>query len=404
MRILDLHLENIGPFLESDLVFLERNIEQNNIIPTTIITGENGTGKTIILDAIRTLFLGELDKIERNIIRKNNNYSNILFLNDNLKETKLVSYENDIENVFDSYLSKRFSKPELLKKDWNWVIDYWTSKLSTDSFEIKNFVAPNYNELYVNSLSGIHQNIETTQLICFFDYLRTSENPNEKIVGEKLYEILKKIFKISLNDGELKYVTRSTLQPIVTQAGQEVTLDKLSSGNLYMIQRMISMLGKMYSVHLINNNPIDELCKTPGVLLIDEAENHLHPKWQKVFINSIKEIFPNLQIILTTHSPFIVASVENARIYVCETNGDHAVVKDETKTYSNKSIEEILTSPLFGETYPFNQEISILLQQRKIAVSQKNKDERIKIEKRLQKINPQYFSYFEIDELLTEIL
>jgi len=198
-------------------------------------------------------------------------------------------------------------------------------------------------------------------------------------------------------------VARTTLEPIVQQTGHEVTLDKLSSGNLYLIQRMVSLLGKMYSTHIINNNPIDELCKTPGILLIDEAENHLHPKWQKTFIKSIQAIFPNLQIIVTTHSPFIVSSIENAKIYVCQSKGSHAVITDETDVYSNKPIEEILLSPLFGVTYPFNTEISDLLQQRKIAISEKNITKRIELENALKRINPQYFSFFEIDSLLEDL-
>ncbi len=187
------------------------------------------------------------------------------------------------------------------------------------------------------------------------------------------------------------------------QTGQEISLDKLSSGNLYLIQRMVSMLGKMYSVQVINNQPIEELCKTPGLLLIDEAENHLHPKWQKTFINSILEIFPNLQIIVTTHSPFIVSSVKNAKVFVCQSKGNHAVISDETENYSNKPIDEILLSPLFGSTYSFNQEITNLMQERKTAISQNDFEKKSEIETKLQTINPQYFSFFEIDKMLAEI-
>jgi predicted ATP-binding protein involved in virulence len=159
----------------------------------------------------------------------------------------------------------------------------------------------------------------------------------------------------------------------------------------------------MYSVHLLKNTPVEEICNTPGLLLIDEAENHLHPKWQKTFIKNILEIFPNLQIILTTHSPFIVSSVKNARVYVCEAKGDHCVVNDETAEYSNKPIEEILLSPLFGVTYPFNQEISDLLRARKEAIQSGNKKQEKQIESRLKAINPDYFGYLDVDNLLGEL-
>lgn len=405
MRILNLQIKNIGPFLDGNIDFITENDNMSKP-PVTIITGENGTGKTIILDTIRGLFLGDTYKLERNIVRKDNDFSCSMTIfhnqkSDIISSIKLDNYYRFALNKYD--IPTRFHHNQKYDSSWNWIANYWTSKLSTDSFEVKNLVVPILENLYYNSLSGIHQNIEVAQLICFFDYLKTSENSNERIVGEKLFEILKKIVKLSLIDGEFKYVARTTLEPIVQQTGQEISLDKLSSGNLYLIQRMVSLLGKMYSIHVINNLPIEELCTTAGFLLIDEAENHLHPKWQKTFIKSIQEIFPNLQIIVTTHSPFIVSSVENAKIYVCQSKGDHAIITDETDIYSNKPIEEILLSPLFGVTYPFNNEISELLQQRKIAISEKNVSKRSDIENRLKLINPQYFSFFEIDGLLNDL-
>lgn len=294
------------------------------------------------------------------------------------------------------------SHPEYTK-DIDWVLDYWTSKLSTDSFGVKSLISPDPQAYLRNSLSGVHQNIEVTQLICYFDYIRGSESPKEKLAGNYLFNILKNIINLSLNNGELAYVSRARLEPIIRQNGQEITLDKLSSGNLYLIQRLVSLLGKMYSVHLLKNTPVEEICNTPGLLLIDEAENHLHPKWQKTFIRNVLEIFPNLQIILTTHSPFIVSSVENARVYVCESKGDHCVVNDETAEYSNKPIEEILLSPLFGVTYPFNQEISDLLRARKEAIQSGDKQKEKQFESRLKAINPDYFAYLDVDNLLGEL-
>ncbi len=405
MRIINLQIKNIGPFLEGNIDFITE-IDNMSNPPVTIITGENGTGKTIILDTIRALFVGDAYKMERNIVRKEEDFSCSMTLFNGQKSEVISSNKLGSDNRLELNrhgLRTRFFINQKYDSSWNWVINYWTSKLSTDSFEVKNLVVPVLENLYINSLSGIHQNIEVAQLICFFDYLKTSENEEERVVGEKLFDIVKKIVKLSLIDGEFKYVARKTLEPIVLQTGQEVSLDKLSSGNLYLIQRMVSLLGKMYSVHVINNNPIDDLCKTSGILLIDEAENHLHPKWQKTFIKSIQEIFPNLQIIVTTHSPFIVSSIENAKIFVCQSKGNHAIITDETDIYSNKPIDEILLSPLFGITYPFNKEISDLLQKRKIAISEKKFSKRNQIEDTLKQINPQYFSFFEIDTLLEDL-
>lgn len=420
MRLVSLDLKNIGPFVESHLAFIS---DSDDLIhpPVVVITGENGTGKTVILDTIRALFLGKTkssgmpisnQSIERDIVREKSDFLACLQLIYDDKKHCISSSSLSRDKIFElneeTELTARFdyvfgSRRKRVDSTWNWVIDYWASKLSTDSFDVQSLTSPVVEDLYKDALSGVHENIEVSQLICFFDYLRSSENSKEKDLGEYLFDILKKIVSLSLTNGELLYVSRTTLQPIVSQMGFEVSIDKLSSGNLYLLQKLVSMLGKMYSFHVLNKTPLTELCNAPGILLIDEAENHLHPKWQKIFLPSIQKLFPKLQIIVTTHSPFIVASVENARVFVCKPKIDHVEIVDETATYSNQPIDEILLSPLFGITHPFNQEITDLLKARKQAIKNFDQTKRRKIESKLQEINPNYFGYFDIDEALAEL-
>ena len=54
--------------------------------------------------------------------------------------------------------------------------------------------------------------------------------------------------------------------------------------------------------------------KTPGIVLIDELDLHLHPKWQWRVIEALKETFPKLQFIATTHSSIILASCKDVRV------------------------------------------------------------------------------------------
>ncbi len=283
-----------------------------------------------------------------------------------------------------------------------WIVNYWTSKSDNSNYNLSSLKSIEPNLYLRGVLNGIQSNVEVLQLITYFDYLKTSDSPKEKKEGEFLFGILKKIIKLSLIEGEFKYVERKTLMPIVSQNGFEVSLDKLSSGNLYLIQRIVSLLGQMYSVYVLNDLKLEEMLLTPGLLLIDEAENHLHPKWQKTFLNSILNIFPNLQIIITTHSPFIVSSVENSKVFVCKSEKDHSVIVDETDLYSNKPIEEILQSEVFS-TNPFNAEISELMNRRKIAIESKDFVTKEEIEEKLKAINPEYFSYFDIDKLIKSI-
>ncbi len=400
MRLLNLDIKNIGPFREGHIAFID-DTNREEAAPVTIITGENGAGKTIILDAIRALFYGEFNEIERRITSEENFFisSNLILDSHNslyLEASEIGSpYGFKTNNLT---FNKAFSEFTNEGYKGKFIASYWTSKLSTGTFVITNLLIPNPISYLDDALSGIQKNVEVTALICYFDYLRSSDDPAEKKLGEFLYDTLKRIIKLSLNNGELKHVARRSLEPVIVQNGREVTLDKLSSGNLFLIQRLVSMLGKMYSVAVLNNKPVEEILTTPGLLLIDEAENHLHPKWQKTFISSITSIFPNLQIILTTHSPFIVASVPNAKVYVCEPKEGYSVINDETDEYSNKPIDEILLTPVFN-TQPFNEEISDLIRKRKQAIQSGDKEEKAKIESQLLAKNPEYFSYIEIDKL-----
>jgi len=74
MRLLNLELKNIGPFIKGNINFLaeEDNLQKP---PVTIITGENGTGKTIIIDTLRGVLFGSASQLERNIIRNENDFS-----------------------------------------------------------------------------------------------------------------------------------------------------------------------------------------------------------------------------------------------------------------------------------------------------------------------------------------
>ncbi|MEZ4297269.1 MAG: AAA family ATPase [Polyangiaceae bacterium] len=198
---------------------------------------------------------------------------------------------------------------------------------------------------------------------------------------------------------------RADLTPIVRQAGQEVLLNNISSGNAYLVQHMIDLLGKMFSVHMLRETPAAELCKTSGVLLIDEAENRLHPRWQKRFLRTVLDIFPNLQIIATTHSPFIVSSIPGARVYVCRFERDKGActITDETADYASKPVEEILVSDAFDGTRPFNEEITQLLEERDRAIDANDEALRKSVERELLSRNPLYFRYFEVEEKLAQL-
>lgn len=152
------------------------------------------------------------------------------------------------------------------------------------------------------------------------------------------------------------------------------------------------LMCKMYSVAMLNDIPAEKMFDISGLLLADEVENHMHPLWQKKILGIIRKLFPNMQIILTTHSPFVVSSLDGARIYTCVPQTGFSEVRDETDKYGHLPVEEILQSGVFSVN-PFNEEISGLMKKRKELIDAGRIEEGRRVGKQLYDINPEYFSY-----------
>ncbi len=75
--------------------------------------------------------------------------------------------------------------------------------------------------------------------------------------------------------------------------------------------------------------------ETPGIVLIDELDLHLHPNWQRRIVDDLKNTFPNIQFIATTHSPFIIQSLRAEELRILDED-----IKISTDPIRN-SIEEI---------------------------------------------------------------
>src|SRR5262249_6452698 len=85
-----------------------------------------------------------------------------------------------------------------------------------------------------------------------------------------------------------------------------------------------------------------------AVVLVDEIDLHLHPRWQREVIGFLTERFPNTQFIVTSHSPLIVQAAADANIALLRREGDHVVIDNDPETLRGWRVDQILTSDLFG--------------------------------------------------------
>ncbi len=80
----------------------------------------------------------------------------------------------------------------------------------------------------------------------------------------------------------------------------------------------------------------EALRQTPGIVVIDEIDLSLHPTWQKRIIRILKTLFPKIQFVCATHSPFIIQSLEPGELIVLDD-----LDEVEPEEYSGQSIEDI---------------------------------------------------------------
>ncbi len=100
-----------------------------------------------------------------------------------------------------------------------------------------------------------------------------------------------------------------------------------------------------------------------GVVLIDEIDIHLHPSWQRELPKKLRNLFPNIQFIVTTHSPFIAAGAGEDAVTYRLNRVNNTVTADETVRLAFMNVEKVLQSPAFELVSPFSPETQAKIDQ-----------------------------------------
>jgi energy-coupling factor transporter ATP-binding protein EcfA2 len=133
-----------------------------------------------------------------------------------------------------------------------------------------------------------------------------------------------------------------------------VRLRDMSLGYQTLVTWLTDFASKLYMRYPDSANALAE----PAIVLIDEIDLHLHPKWQRELIGMLSRIFPETQFIATAHSPFVVQAAGDsaANVVLLKREGD------QTKVYQGHDlpdvrrwrIEQVLSSELFDDTPPIS--------------------------------------------------
>ncbi|MFN4315675.1 MAG: AAA family ATPase [Chitinophagaceae bacterium] len=140
-----------------------------------------------------------------------------------------------------------------------------------------------------------------------------------------------------------------------------VRISDMSLGYKSLIAWVVDFASRMYHYHRTKPNPFVQ----PAVVLIDELDLHLHPRWQRRVIGYLTKKFPNTQFIATAHSPLIVQAAEDANLVLLKRKGSQVIIENEPDTIRNWRIDQILTSDLFGLSSARSEKTERLMTQRR---------------------------------------
>jgi predicted ATP-binding protein involved in virulence len=123
-----------------------------------------------------------------------------------------------------------------------------------------------------------------------------------------------------------------------------VPMQSLSLGYKSLTAWIVDLASRLFARYSHSDNPLTE----PAIVLVDEIDLHLHPRWQRSLMSYLSGLFPNTQFIATAHSPLMVQAATDANIVVLRREGDHVVIDNDPAVVRNWRVDQILTSDLFG--------------------------------------------------------
>ena len=265
------HLKNIS-------IPLDKNKRKH-----LILTGKNGSGKTSFLEALAKYF------------------------------QNMISTE---EGVIDSGIFTECNSEILLKQKYelgNFIFSYYKSERE---FQVEKY--KNIEKIELRDKYDITENPGAKLTKYLVDLKATQAFTKNKDKFEKIeqwFRTFENVLKVIFEDEKLQLkFNEETFQFSICVSGREpFDFNTMSSGYAAILDIINDLIIRMEA-----KSGLRTVFDMEGVALIDEIETHLHLELQKKILPILINLFPNIQFIVTTHSPFILSSVNNVVIYDLE--------------------------------------------------------------------------------------
>lgn len=376
-----------------------------------LITGKNGSGKTTLLLRLQK-YLSAINDRKLNLLK----HDYMAWIN---------SVEKALENVIDEQECYKKAKEYegnigLIKKYSDGVQVHFKGECDLDTlYEQGNFVIAYFSaerKTKIIRANGV-QDIRLKQFyrledepgsvfVKYMVHLKTqqayarNESDDETVVRiEKWFERLESALRVLFDDKtlQLKYNYKEYDFKIIEKGREPFSFDELSDGYSSVIHILSDLILRM-DKNWILENKLSEY-DIEGIVLIDELETHLHIELQKKILPFLTTFFPRIQFVVTTHSPYILNSISNAKAYDLEKQ----VELENLLSYSSEDLAEG-----YFDSDEYAEELKIKLERYRELVEKSTEDlleeerlERASLRMELKQISDKLFG--EIKDVFEEI-
>ena len=316
-----INIENVR-HLSNILIPLDKDIRKH-----LVLTGKNGSGKTSVLEAIVKYiqsFLGEhgttfdhAKMMHERSLKEVNKFNLSEDSEENRKELydakkRLNFWEKQLKGL-DSGVAFNSTSDAMLKEKYengNFIFAYYKAKREFQVEEYKNIEKIEFQDKY-----SIDENpgIKFAKYLVDLKATQAFTKDCEKYAKiDKWFHTFEDILRRIFEDENLQLkFNDETFQFSICETDREpFDFNTMSSGYAAIFEIINDLIIRMEAKSGLRTEFDME-----GIVLVDEIETHLHLELQKKILPVLTTLFPNIQFIITTHSPFILSSLDNSVIY-----------------------------------------------------------------------------------------